>query len=156
VSPARLVAVFAAAFAGATVGGLPVLPFGLILHEAVAWPLTLAVAAAFAGLAAGWAAGPRVPLPRLVLAAEAGALVLALLYWSPLGRIFDRALQIPIAVLFAHLALLALGVTIAAARLRADAETHRRIRTTLVVIAAALLAVPATILLATPFGLTGA
>ena len=155
-SPARLLAVFVAAFAGAVAGGLPVLPFGLILHEAVAWPLTLAVAAAFAGLAAGWAAGPRVPLPRLVLAAEAVALVLALLYWSPLGRILDSALQVPIAVLSAHLALLALAVTIAATRLRAAAETPARVRTTLLVIAAALLAVPATILLATPFGLTGA
>jgi hypothetical protein len=156
VSPARLGLVFLATFVGACVGGLPVLPFGLVLHEAVAWPLTLGVAAAFAGLAGGWTAGPRVPLPRLVLAAEAFALVLALLYWSPIGRALDRVLQVPIAVLFADLALLALATTLAATRLRRDVEASGRFRTTLLVAAAAVLAVPATILLATPFGLTGA
>jgi hypothetical protein len=156
VSVARRLGVFAAALAGALAGGLPVLPFGLILHEAVIWPLTLAVAAAFAALAGGWAAGPHAPLLRLVLAAEAVAAALALLYLSPVGRLIDRALQVPIAILLLYLALLALGVAVAAARQPADIERRGRLRATALVVAAALVAVPATILVASLFGLTGA
>jgi hypothetical protein len=37
------------------IGGVPVLPFGLGVHELVIWPLTFGISAIFAAIGAGWA-----------------------------------------------------------------------------------------------------
>lgn len=154
-----VVAGWLAAVGTACLLGLAVLPVGLILHEDVAWPLALGVAAAFAGLAA-WAAGAArgwsVPLWPAVGAAELGAAFAALLYWSLLGALPRAALPNNAASMLVYLLLIGTVAALAVGRLSPVDPPRRQAGAALAVALLAVLAIPVAVAVAALFGLTGA
>ena len=80
------VGVFAVALLGAYVGGIVVLPWGLVTPMFVVWPLALGFGALLAALGAGWCGtllapdGTRSRLSRVVLFSVATAAVLAAVF----------------------------------------------------------------------------
>jgi hypothetical protein len=145
------------------VGGLLILPVGLILDERVSWCLVLAVAGLFAALGATWAgsvlgrADDGVRLARVLTAVELAALGLWLVRLSPIGWMLARALETNLAYLAACVVALALVAVLAAAHFRGGRrDLGRLLRPTLSLVGAVLIGVPAVVYVASLFGLVGA
>ena len=144
-----------------------VFPFGLILHEAVIFPLALCIAGIFAALGAGWmgtilkASGGRtrlLPVTGLTVGAAAllSVAILLFLTWAVNQRPAVVALN-PVVVAATAPVAIALTAALATARFRTAARTVRQdVLTTLGLLALCVLSVPATIVLAAQFGLAGA
>jgi hypothetical protein len=150
-----------AALLGAAVGVFFVLPFGLIVVEYIIFPLSLAVAAVLASLAAGWVGNrlaadhTRTQLLPVVWATLAAAVVLAVLFLANaalrlviLGPVFYPGLVCAL--------VLALAATIAAGRFRGRQTAGGDIRLTLLLLVAAVAGVPLVVFLAWLAGLAGA
>lgn len=150
----RTVGAFVAALLAGMLFAMILLPFGLILHEIVIWPLALAVAAAFAGLAASIVG--RAPPLRSVAAAEVAAAVCTVVAWSPVGDMLGRALPNGAMIALAYVAVIAVGATIPSLGPRDAQEPARRRWGMVAVAVAALLTVPATLFVAWLLGLAGA
>jgi hypothetical protein len=115
------------------VGGMLMLPVGLILDERVSWCLALVVAGLFA------------------------ALGLWLVRLSRLGVLLAGALGTNLAYLAACVLVLALTAVLAAAQFRGGRRDLGRLaRRTLSLIGAALIGVPAVVYVSSLFGLVGA
>ena len=164
---AALVVAFIVAALAAFVAIVLIFPFGLILHEAVIFPLALCVAGVFAALGAGWmgtilkARGGRTQLlPVTVVtvgvAALLAAAILLFLAWAVDQRPAVVAVN-PFVIAATAPVVIALTAALATARFRTAAHTMRRdVLTTLGLLAVCVLSVPAAIMLAAQFGLAGA
>jgi hypothetical protein len=157
--------IFVAALAGAIIGVFVVLPFGLVVHDLVILPLALLVGGLLAGIAASWAgarlgSGPTRPRLLAVVAVTEGVAALLALALDALAAA-DAAqpaqLMPPpgIVGIVAGLAL-ALAASLAATRLREARDAGGQARLIGGLLALAILSVPATIVVASLFGLTGA
>jgi hypothetical protein len=144
------------------VGLLVLMSLGLIVSELVITPLALLVAGVFVALAAGWTGtllatdGTRTQLGAVVARTEVTAAVLAIALLALMGlqiTIFGRLIYLIVACSV----LLALGASIETGRNRdATQSRHHDVRLTLTLLAAAVVAVPLVIWVASVFGLTGA
>ena len=164
---AATVVAFIVALLAAFAAIVIVFPFGLILHEAIIFPLALCVAGVFAALGAGWmgtilhvAAGRTRLLAvtgvTVVVAAFIALGLLLFLAWAESQRPAVISLS-PFHVAAVAPIVLALVATIAVGRLRTPAPTlPRDVLTTLGLLAACVLSVPAAIVLGAQFGLAGA
>ena len=144
-----------------------VFPFGLILHEAVIYPLALCIAAVFAALGAGWMGtilrageGRTRLLPVAGVSVGVAALlavaVLLFLAWAENQRPAVVTLS-PFHIAAVVPALIALVAVLATVRLRTTAHTLRGdVLSTLGLLAASVLSIPTAILLAAQLGLAGA
>jgi hypothetical protein len=157
--------IFAAALASAVIGIFVVLPFGLIVHELVILPLALLVGGLLAGAGASWAGtrlGSEPTRPHLlavVAAAESVAAVLALLIVAIAVADAARPAQLlppPGAMGIAAALALAIAASLAALRFREPRGAGSQTRLLSALLALAVLSIPATIVVAALFGLTGA
>ena len=157
--------IFVAALAGAIIGLFVVLPFGLVVHELVILPLALLVGGLLAGTAASWAggrlgSGPTRPrLLAVVAVTEVVAALLALVLDTLAAADAARPAQLlppPGAVGIAAGLALALAATLAATRFREGRDAGGQARLIGGLLALAVLSIPATIAMASLFGLTGA
>ncbi|HEX8600817.1 MAG TPA: hypothetical protein VF952_20145 [Chloroflexia bacterium] len=152
---------FVAALIGSAVGIFLVLPLGLIASEFVIFPLALGVAGILASVCAAWAGnflagdGTRTRLLRVVWGTEVVAAFVAVVV---LGAASLRV------VLLGPLIYVAIGCTVALGtaacvrtwRFRSAERVAGEGRLTLVLLALAVVSVPAAIFLAWLAGLTGA
>jgi hypothetical protein len=145
------------------VGGLLILPLGLILDERLSWLLVLAVAALFAALGVTWAGfvlgrtDDGIPLTPVLTAVELAALALWLVRLSPIGSMLARVLQTNLAYVATCVVILALAAVLAAAHFRGGRrDLSSPLRPTLSLLAAVLIGVPAVVYVASLFGLVGA
>ena len=164
---AATVAAFIVAALAAFAAIVLVFPFGLILHEAVIFPLALCIAGVFAALGAGWmgtilktAGGRTRLLPVTGMTVGAATLlsvaILLFLTWAESQRPAVVAVN-PFVVAATAPVAIALTAALAIARFRAAARTARQdVLTSLGLLALCVLSVPATIVLAAQFGLAGA
>ena len=159
----RWLTVYAAALLVALVSGLPLLTLGLVLHESISRPLWLVVSTLLAAIAASWISNVAAARPGharlLPVVALSEALALGLLV--PIALLAPRLLmglqfrQVSLLLFFSPL--LAGMVTMAAARLRAPKpETGKSVLITLGLLAAAVVVVIGTLLVADLLGLAGA
>jgi hypothetical protein len=144
-----------------------VFPFGLVLHEAIIYPLAMCVSGVFGALGAGWIGtilrlgGGRTRLLPVAgvtvgVAAVLAVAVLLFLSWAESQRPavftlnpFQVAVVVPVVI--------ALAAVLAVSRLRTAAATLRRdVLTTLGLLVVSVLSVPAAIVLGAQFGLAGA
>ena len=165
-SAATAVAFIVAALA-AFVAIVLVFPFGLILHEALIFPLALCVSGVFAALGAGWIgtilnnAGGRtrlLPVAGVTVGAAALLAVVILLFltWAVSQRPAVVAVN-PFLVAATAPLVIALTAALATTQFRTPAQTTRQdVLTTLGLLVVCILSVPATILLAAQLGLAGA
>jgi hypothetical protein len=158
---------FVIAFLGCLAGVFAMLPFGLVVTGWVVFPLALALGGLLGALGASWMAtllshdGSRTRLLPVVLATEVAVVVTALLLVGSLAlgtNVGPGVQAVPAIVLGAAGSLVpALVATLAAGRLRSsDRVFEADVRLTLVLLALAVVGVPAVFLLASAAGLTGA
>jgi hypothetical protein len=157
-----------AALLAGTIGGVLVLPFGLVLVEFVIWPLTFAIAAIFASVGAGWAGNLLAPgrsrlLPIVGIAEVTGAavsvlLIVFLLSVRPQSPGEAPTVFVPpIFLLETGVILIALSAAWAVRRFRSpESRLGKDAAITLGLLVVAVLAFFATLLLAGLFGLAGA
>jgi hypothetical protein len=145
------------------IGGLLVMPVGLILHDVLSWLLVLAVAGVFASLGASWAGtllGPGadgVQLMPVLVGTEVVALGLWIVRLSSAGAALARALETNLAYVLACAVVLAAStVTMASQTRGAERDLGRLLRRTLSLVGGLLMAVPTVVYLASLFGLVGA
>jgi hypothetical protein len=157
--------IFAAALASAVIGIFVVLPFGLVVHELVILPLALLVGGLLAGAGASWAgtrldSGPTRPrLPAVVAVSESVAAALASIVVALSAADARQPAQLlppPGVVGIAAGLTLALAAGLAAMRFREPRGVGAQTRMFVTLLAVAVLSVPATIVVAALFGLTGA
>lgn len=160
-------AVFIVALVVSITGSLPVFATGLIVHEVVSNSLTVLVMGLLAAISSSWLSnlfrigGMRSRLLHIAGTSEIVAAILAVAYFvvimnlapSALHRLFPRN----IFLLVAWGVLLSASACLAAWRFRSPTRNLRRDAiTSLVLIGLAIVAVVATIAVASLFGLTGA
>jgi hypothetical protein len=156
--------IFAAALASAVIGIFVVLPFGLVVHELVVLPLALFVGGLFASAGASWAgtrldSGPTRPrLPAVVAVAESLAVLLSLIVVALTAADAAQPAQLlpPPGVLgIAGSLALALAASLAALHFR-EPRGASQARLLAALLGLAMLSIPATIVVASLFRLTGA
>jgi hypothetical protein len=157
------VAMAVAAVVMGMIGGLLVLPVGLILDDRLSWLLVLAVAALFGALGATWAGtllardAGGVRLAPVLTFSEGVALGLWLVRLSPVGSPLVRALETNLAFVSCCALVLGLAAAVAAVRHLADQrDLGRLVRVTFSLIGGVVIAVPAVVYIASLFGLVGA
>jgi hypothetical protein len=153
----------AASLALGLVGGLLILPLGLIVDERLSWLLVLAVAAAFAALGGTWVGSlvgredRSVDLAPVLGASELAAIAVWLVRLSPIGLLLARAVETNLAYLVTCVVVLALVAVLAAAQSRGGRRDRRHLRrATLGLLGVVIAAVPAVVYVASLFGLVGA
>lgn len=151
--------IFASALIGSALGIFVVLPLGLIASEFVIFPLALGVSAILASVCAAWAGnflsgdGTRTRLLQVVGATEGVAAVIAVLVLA--GSSFRLVLLGPlIYVAVVCVVALAIAAGVATWRFRNAERSAGDGRLTLVLLALAVVSVPAAIFIAWLAGLT--
>jgi hypothetical protein len=148
------------ALLGSNLGGLLVIPFGLVVVEFVIFPLAFAVGALFAAIGAGWVGNLLAPggsrfLP-IVAISEIAAAVVAVALLVVMARTPPGTLPSPLFVVALGMILIALGTSWAAWRFRSPERYMGRDATiTLGLVGLAVLLFVATLFVASLFGLTG-
>lgn len=116
------------ALVGGNIAGMLVLPFGLVLHEVVIWPLTFGVCAIFAAIGAGWAGNllapghirsrflPVVGISEVTAAVVAVSLLVLTVFVLPRFPAFASMLGPPVFLLGAGVIFIALSASWAAKR----------------------------------------
>ena len=152
-----------AALALGLIGGLLILPVGLILDERVSWLLVLAVAALFAAFVGTWTGSlvgstdASVDLAPVLGASELAAIALWLFRLSPIGSMLARAVETNLAYLVTCVIVLAPVAVLAAAQSRgARRDLGHLGRATLSLLGIVIAGVPALVYVASLFGLVGA
>jgi hypothetical protein len=152
-----------AAFVGGLAGGLLVLPVGLNLDDRLTWLLVFLVSGLGAALGATWAGSvlgqvqSAVRLSRVLAASEAAALLLWLERLSPAGAALAQMVETNLAYVGSSAVALAVVAVVAAGLSRTAQRNLRRLTwTTLGTFAVVVVVVPATIVVASLFGLVGA
>src|ERR687886_2019596 len=141
-------------------GGLLVIPFGLVVVEFVIFPLAFAVGALFAAIGAGWVGNLLAPggsrfLP-IVVASEIAATVVAVALLVLMARTTPGTLPSPPFVVALGIILIALGASWAAWRFRSPEHyMGRDAAITLGLVGLAILLFVATLFVAGLLGLTG-
>ena len=160
--------ILAAALLGGNVGGMLILPFGLVLVEFVVFPLTFCIAGIFAAIDAGWAGHLLVPgrsrLLPILGASEVAAAAVSVLLLAVLALVRPQSpaeapalfLPSPVVLLGIGVVFIALSAGWAAWRCRSpESRPGRDAAITLGLLALAVLLVVATLFVAGLFGLAG-
>ena len=163
----RWLAVFIAALVVSIAGSIPVFATGLIVHEAVSNSLTMVVMGLLAAISSSWLSNiftigsKRSRLLPIVGASEIVAAILALAYFfvtmSPAAPELHRLFSVNIFLLVVWGVLLSASACLAAWHFRSSTLNPKRDAiTSLALLGLAIVAVVATIAIASLFGLTGA